>query len=165
MHSQTKQTLQQSQPVKQPTSKKSSVLNSPKRIIRGTVVVKSDSTNKPLTEVSISIFQDSVNLRSMTDSLGRFAIDISKQYYKLPENITIIVSHPDYQIISVRIKKNDKKAKIISLRNLGVDANKVPLIARSTTESTGFYAMPPKEILHEKKDTTILKKKWWQIFK
>lgn len=162
LQSQTKQLQQQTQTIKQPVSNNKTVSKQVKRYISGTIVLlQSDSAKMPVKGVSVSIFQDSLHLKTRSDSVGRFVIDITKQFHKLPDKISLIISHPDYQIQTYRISKKEQKSIDITLRNMGVESNEIKLV----THMSYFYAMPPQKKSSNEKDTLVTKKKWWQIYK
>lgn len=138
------------QPVKQ---KSKSKIN---KIVSGTIVVlQSDSTKMPLQGVNIFILQDSLNLKTKTDSVGRFEIDITSEFNKLPNAITLILSHPDYLSKSIVLNKKNLQVLDILFSQLSIEATKVPLISRGTA----FYVMERTDL------KTSTKKKWWQIWK
>lgn len=140
------------------SSKQKPVNTKPKKkYVSGTVVVlRSDSTKMPLKNASVFIAQDSLRLNTTTDSVGRFVIDISGRFSKLPNQITLYLSHPDFMTKSVTLNKSNLKVLDITFSQVTIEDERVPLISRG---QTAFYAAERPE--------TIVKpeKKWWQFWK
>ena len=158
LQAQTIVTQQQTQTSKQPSQNKPAVTKPTKKFISGTIVVLlSDSTKRPLQHVSVFVFQDSLHLKTITDSVGRFVIDITNRFSKLPNTITLIVSHPDYGTKSVTLNKSNLKSFDITFQQANVAAK----IEYGKPSVSYFYAAPPEPIDTLEKQKTV-KIKWWQ---
>ncbi len=144
-----KQSVQNKPTIKKPTSK----------FISGTIVVlQPDSSKNPLEDVSVFVLQDSLHLKTTTDSVGRFVIDITKRIGKLPKIFTLILSHPDFPNKSITINKNNLKTLDITLHQVSIVGNQIPLETRISVSY--FYAAPPAKINTVDKQSK-LKKNWW----
>jgi len=136
-----------------------------RRILKGIVLIhKTDSIKLPLRKAVITILEDSLKRKTLTDSLGRFQLVITKEFEKLPYTLTLIVSHPDYPIKTVKIDKNSLKPIEVSLMNIEVQENSVRSIE---TGVTYFYVSGPAPTINAPSNTDSLgspkpKKKWWQ---
>jgi hypothetical protein len=130
-----------------------------KRIISGTVVILNpDSTKRPAKDITLYVFEDSTHLRATTDSAGRFAIDITSRFSRLPNNLSLIVTHPDISTRSFLIKKGKLKSIDILLKQANINSYKIPVISKGYP--TFYYAQPP-----DSKDSREInkrkKRKWW----
>lgn len=160
LQAQTKVTQQQTQSSKQPSQNKPTVTKPTKKFISGTVVVlQSDSTKRPLQHVSVFVLQDTLHLKTTTDSVGRFVIDITNRFSKLPNTITLIASHPDFGTKSITLNKSNLKSLDITFQQVTV-VGKV-ILGEPSVSVSSFYAAPPVQMDTLEKQTTI-KKKWWQ---
>lgn len=155
LQSQTKVTQQQTQSNKKPSQNKPLIAKASKKLISGTVVVhQSDSTKRPAYGVSIFVMQDSLLLKTTSDSMGRFEIDITYKFNKLPNRITLVVSHHDFPIKTISLNKFSNNILDITLYQKTIEARKVSLMGHASY----YYALPPV-----KKDTVKKeRKKWWQ---
>lgn len=156
--SQTTAKQQQTQTGNQSVQNKPTIKKPTSKFISGTIVVlQCDSSKNPLGDVSVFVLQDSLHLKTTTDSVGRFVIDISKKFDKLPKKITLIISHPDFPNKSITINKNNLKALHITLNQFSVVGNHIPLISGAVSS---YYASPPQNIDTLEKQRA-LKKNWW----
>lgn len=156
LKAQTKVVQEQAQTNKKPTKQKTINAKPKQKFVSGTVVVlQSDSTKMPLKDASILILQDSLHLKTLTDSVGRFVIDITDRFSNLPNAITLILSHPDFMTKSVSLNKNNLKVLDITFSQVTIEGEKILLISRGTA----FY------IAERKEPKTRPEKKWWQFWK
>lgn len=132
------------------------------KFISGTVVVlQADSSMLPLKGVLIYVLQDSLNLKTTTDSLGRFSIDITSSFNKLSNKMNLIVSHPDYLIQPITLDKNILSPLDIILSQVTVKSHRVNHIANGTA----FYAVVKTNPSSDEDTLKNKKKKWWQFWK
>lgn len=102
--------------------------------------------------------QDSLNLKTTTDSVGRFVIDITKWIGKLPKIFTLILSHLDFPNKSITINKNNLKTLDITLHQVSIVGNQIPL--ETSISVSYFHAAPPAKINTVDKQSKQ-KKNWW----
>ncbi len=140
----------QEQSLTQSSKQKPTYTKPKQKYVSGTVVVlRSDSTKMPLKNASVFIAQDSLRLNTITDSVGRFVIDLSGRFSKLPNQITLYLSHPDFMTKSVTLDKSNLKVLDITFSQVTIEDEKVPLIDRGTA----FYAMErPETIVQPEKN-------------
>ena len=148
--------LEQTHAINQ-TSKQPSTTSKPKqKFVSGTVVIlQADSSKLPFKGISIYILQDSLNLKTSTDSVGRFEINITNSFNKLPNTITLFLSHPDFMTKSVILNKNNLKVLDITFSQVMIEGKIVPLV----NHGTAFYIEESKEHIKQSE------KKWWQFWK
>jgi len=145
----------QQQLIKPSSSKKNSIEKIPQRkIISGTVkaLLLNDSSTFPVENASVTILEDSLRLKTQTDSMGRFSIDITKKFNNFPKNITVIFSFLEMPTKSLIIDKNTLEE--ISFILWEAREFSVP------SPPTYYYAVPPEvDTISTLKPQ---KKKWWQ---
>lgn len=147
---------EQTQTSKQLLKQKPTNAKPKQKFVSGTVVVlQSDSTKLPLKDASIFILQDSLYLKTVTDSVGRFVIDITSRFNNLPNAITLILSHPDIMTKSISLKKNNLKVLDITFSQIIIESKKTPLVSRGTA----YYVEVSIEPISKPE------KKWWQFWK
>ncbi len=120
----------------------------------GTVVEHiTDSSKLPLLGVEIVVQCDADRFSTLTDSLGRFSIDITEQFQSLPRFFSVHIIHPDFLLEHVIVDKNNLQPLDIILSNdITIISSKVSIV------SSSFYSVAP-----EKTDTIARIKKWWQF--
>ena len=147
---------EQTQTSKQLLKQKPTNAKPKQKFVSGTVVVlQSDSTKLPLKDASIFVLQDSLHLKTVTDSVGRFVLDITNRFSKLPNTITLILSHPDFMTKSIPLNKNNLKVLDLTFSQIIIESNKVPLISHGAA----FYVAEIEE------PTKQPENKWWLFWK
>jgi hypothetical protein len=140
-----------------------------KRIISGTVIVQtSDTTRYPLANAVVSTFGGWEYIKTTTDSVGRFTLDLTGIYKKLRDTFEIEVVHPQHMRKTVQVaRRNLKPAENnvidIVLKDFTIEVKK-PEIRYDTTYTTGtvittnFYvtSIPIQPVKPKNKIKT-----WW----
>ncbi|MBK8625439.1 MAG: hypothetical protein IPN86_07725 [Saprospiraceae bacterium] len=139
-----------------------SLENANQKIICGTVVViNADTTMLPLKGVLIQVLQENMLLESTSDSFGRFNIDITNSFSKLPDNLDLIISHQDYLVQPITLNKNNLKPLDIILSDVTIKAKKIQF----TDTNTSFYAVVSPKSTSSSETLKKEQKKWWQFWK
>ncbi len=148
----------QEQSIKQ-TFKNNPAKEKPKqKFVSGTIVaLQPDSTKLPLRGVSVFILQDSLHFSTVTDSAGRFVFDITNRFSRLPNTISLILTHSDFATKTIPINKNKLKVLDVTFSQVLIEGKKVPLIDRGQA----FYVLE----MPETKTKALPQKKWWQFWK
>jgi hypothetical protein len=162
LEAQIKVAQEQTQTNKQPSSQKTTIEKPKLNFVSGTIVIlQFDDKKIPLSGASIIILQDSSHLKTISDSVGRFVIDITSSFGKLPNSITLFISHPDFMTKSITLNKTNLKALDITFSQEKM-VSKKPSQFESIKDNpdysqTSFYITISDEPIPEKK--------WWQFWK
>jgi len=155
VQSQTSEKKQQTQPVKR--TSQPAIVKPTKKFVSGTIIMLlPDSSKRPLKNASISFMIDTSEFRGITDSVGRFAIDVTNEFNILPDIIKLIISPAGFPAKSISLEKNNLKPIDIILSQSETErAVLLPPIVHS------FYALPPSND-NPVETQKAVKKHWWQ---
>jgi hypothetical protein len=145
----------------QPGVKKAVSTNPRRKIISGTVVrLRGDSTQIPIPNVEVILKYKYAKLRTKTDSLGVYKMDITNKSKYLPEIFSVYFSHPDHPIKKVNFNKHNPEKATVVLSEIEIQQYSVPLIDAGTPH----YGVMETEDKPTKKDTVAERKSMWKKF-